>query len=252
MRARALVTLLIGLPLACAALAFLDQRLSEREGAPAVTTESTVAVATVVVAARDLAPGDLLRADALEEIAWPADAVPDGAFASIDELLDAGSEERRARHAILSGEPVLATKIYGFRDHRAPGKREVAPATQEARADATVTPCSRNHEMTIAGNPTLHIAGVGLCNLPLQLVLNRLQGSFGWGTGVERRQAVEALGRAFDRCIADQFDLLISAANRGTPALDARRYGRFGRQVQALLKSAMRQLAAQPTFAGAH
>jgi pilus assembly protein CpaB len=128
MRARSLLTLVIGLPIACAALAFLDHRLSEREAA-VVATGSTPALAIVVVAARDIEPGDLLRADALEEIAWPADAVPDGAFASIDELLGAGSKERRARHAILSGEPVLATKVYGFRDHRAPGKREVAPAT---------------------------------------------------------------------------------------------------------------------------
>jgi pilus assembly protein CpaE len=92
----------------------------------------------------------------------------------------------------------------------------------------------------------------GLCNLPVQLVLNRLQCSFGWGTGIKRRRAEEALGRAFDHCIADQFDLLISAANRGTPALDARRFSRFGRQVRALLRQALRQLAARPAFAAAH
>jgi pilus assembly protein CpaB len=129
MRARSLLILVIGLPIACAALAFLDQRLSEREATGVIAAGSTPALATVVVAASNLEPGDLLRADVLEEIAWPADAVPDGAFASIDELLGAGSEERRARHAILPGEPVLATKVYGFRDHRAPGRREVAPAT---------------------------------------------------------------------------------------------------------------------------
>jgi pilus assembly protein CpaE len=92
---------------------------------------------------------------------------------------------------------------------------------------------------------------VGLYNLPVQLVLNRLHGSFGWGTGVRKRQAETALGRPFDHCIADQFDLLINAANRGTPVLDARRYSRFGRQVRGLLKQALRQLAARPEFAGA-
>jgi pilus assembly protein CpaE len=92
---------------------------------------------------------------------------------------------------------------------------------------------------------------VGLYNLPVQLVLNRLHGSFGWGTGVRKRQAETALGRPFDHCIADQFDLLINAANRGTPVLDARRYSRFGRQVRGLLKQALRQLAARPAFAGA-
>jgi pilus assembly protein CpaE len=92
----------------------------------------------------------------------------------------------------------------------------------------------------------------GLCNLPVQLVLNRLQGSFGWGMGIKRRRAEEALGRPFDHCIADQFQLLISAANRGTPALDARRYSRFGRQVRALQRQALRQLAARPAFAAAY
>jgi pilus assembly protein CpaB len=136
MRARSLLTLLIGLPLACGALAFLDQRLGEREAAQVVAAKSPVTHATVVVAARDLAPGYLLRADALEEMAWPADAVPEGAFASIEELLGTASEERRTRHAILSGEPVLATKIYGFRDSGTPGKREGAPGRPQKLAQA--------------------------------------------------------------------------------------------------------------------
>jgi len=92
---------------------------------------------------------------------------------------------------------------------------------------------------------------VGLYNLPVQLVLNRHQRSFGWGAGVMRRQAEKALGRPFDYCIADQFAVLIDAANRGAPVLDIRRYSRFGRQLRAMVKHSLQGLAARPALAGA-
>lgn len=95
------------------------------------------------------------------------------------------------------------------------------------------------------------IEEVGLYNLPMQLVLNRLQGSFGWGGGVRRRQAEKALRRAFDYCIADQSGVLIEAANRGAPVLDVRRYSRFGRQLRGMLKQSLRELATRPALAGA-
>jgi pilus assembly protein CpaE len=95
------------------------------------------------------------------------------------------------------------------------------------------------------------IEEVGLDNLPVQLVLNRVQGAF-WGAGAQRRQAERALGRAFDYCIADQFDVLNDAANRGAPVLDVRRYSRFGRQLRSMLKHSLRDLSAPPTLAGAN
>jgi pilus assembly protein CpaE len=91
---------------------------------------------------------------------------------------------------------------------------------------------------------------VGLYNLPVQLVLNRMQGSF-WGAGVKRRQAEKALGRPFDYRIADHFDVLIDAANRGAPVLDVRRYSRFGRQLRGMLDRSLRQLAARPGLTAA-
>jgi pilus assembly protein CpaE len=94
------------------------------------------------------------------------------------------------------------------------------------------------------------IEEVGLYNLPVQLVLNRVQGSF-WGAGVKRRQAEKALGRPFDYCIADQFEVLIDAANRGAPVLDVRRYSRFGRQLRGMLDRSLRQLSARPGLAAA-
>jgi pilus assembly protein CpaE len=82
----------------------------------------------------------------------------------------------------------------------------------------------------------------GLEDLPLQLVLNRHQRWFGWGAGIRRRQAEAALGRGFDHCFADQFDVLIEAANRGRPAIDLRRYSRFGRQLRRMLKRSLAKL----------
>ena len=90
---------------------------------------------------------------------------------------------------------------------------------------------------------------IGLDNLPVQLVLNRVQGAF-WGAGAQRRQAERALGRAFDYCIADQFGVLNDAANRGVPVLDIRRYSRFGRQLRGMLKHSLCELSARPALAG--
>jgi pilus assembly protein CpaE len=94
------------------------------------------------------------------------------------------------------------------------------------------------------------IEAVGLDDVPVQLVLNRLQGAFGWSAGATRRQAEKALGRRFDYCIADQLSVLTEAANRGAPVLDVRRYSRFGRQLRAMLKHSLRDLASRPPLAG--
>jgi pilus assembly protein CpaE len=90
------------------------------------------------------------------------------------------------------------------------------------------------------------IEEAGLYNLPVQLVLNRLPGGFAWGAGIKRRQAEKALGRSFDYCIRDQFEILNEAANRGCPVLDIRRYSRFGRQLRGMLKRSLQELATRP------
>jgi pilus assembly protein CpaB len=132
MRARSLLTLLIGILLAGVAVYFVDQRLNEREHIQVVAAEPPMPLAMVVVASRDLARGDLLRADALREIPWPADSVPEDAFHSVKEVIGDGTEERRARRSMVVGEPVLAAKVSGFggRDTLgetlSPGKRAVS------------------------------------------------------------------------------------------------------------------------------
>lgn len=71
-----------------------------------------VAMTTVVVARKPLDFGNELSADALQEREWPADAVPEGSFAKIDEVV--GAERRVALRSIAVGEPVLKDKVSGF------------------------------------------------------------------------------------------------------------------------------------------
>ncbi|RWE33924.1 Flp pilus assembly protein CpaB [Mesorhizobium sp.] len=76
---------------------------------------------TVVVAAVPLKFGDTLTADKLREIAWPAGAVPAGAFKTTKDLLT-GEGAKQALQTIGANEPVLATKITG------PGQRATLSA----------------------------------------------------------------------------------------------------------------------------
>nr|WP_245464593.1 Flp pilus assembly protein CpaB [Mesorhizobium sp. M1E.F.Ca.ET.045.02.1.1] len=76
---------------------------------------------TVVVAAVPLKFGDTLTADKLQEIAWPAGAVPAGAFKTTKDLL-AGQGSKQALQTIGVNEPVLAGKITG------PGQRATLSA----------------------------------------------------------------------------------------------------------------------------
>lgn len=87
----------------------------------AMAQSNGVQVSTVVVAAMPLKFGDTLSADKLREIAWPAGAVPAGAFKTTKEAL-AGDGTRQALQTISANEPVLASKITG------PGQRATLSA----------------------------------------------------------------------------------------------------------------------------
>ncbi|MER9639894.1 Flp pilus assembly protein CpaB [Mesorhizobium sp. M0239] len=87
----------------------------------AMAQTGVVQGSTVVVAAMPLKFGDALSADKLREVAWPAGAVPAGAFKSTKDLL-AGDGAKQALQAIGVNEPILATKITG------PGQRATLSA----------------------------------------------------------------------------------------------------------------------------
>ena len=75
---------------------------------------------TLVVARKPLRYGTELSAAMLEEVPWPSDAVPAGAFSRIADVLKGGS--RIVLTAIEANEPVLALKITG------PGQRATLSA----------------------------------------------------------------------------------------------------------------------------
>ena len=73
--------------------------------------ESAIELGTVIVASSQLKFGTTLTGDMLKETKWPVDALPEGAFTSMDELLGDGT--RRVIDAMEPGEPVLLAKVTG-------------------------------------------------------------------------------------------------------------------------------------------
>jgi pilus assembly protein CpaB len=74
-----------------------------------------VSQATIVVAAEPLHFGAILNRSSLREIPWPSNALPEGYFSKLDDVLSQG--KRVALEAMRPNEPVLKGKITG------PGQR---------------------------------------------------------------------------------------------------------------------------------
>jgi pilus assembly protein CpaB len=85
-----------------------------------IETQKPTATQTVVVAKQPLRFGAELNASMLEEVPWPANAVPAGAFSKIADVLHGG--RRVVLTAIEPNEPVLSLKITG------PGQRATLSA----------------------------------------------------------------------------------------------------------------------------
>ena len=79
-----------------------------------------IASQTVVVAKQPLRFGTELTAAMLQEVPWPSDALPNGAFAKIHDIMAGG--RRVVLAAIEANEPVLSLKITG------PGQRATLSA----------------------------------------------------------------------------------------------------------------------------
>ena len=107
MRARGLILIGLSLLLGLAVLFVI-----QRNNAPPAPPPRADTGPKIVVATAPLKFGDHLSAANLREVNWPADAVPSGAFKSVDDLVAKG-EDRVALEAIAAGEPVLGSKISG-------------------------------------------------------------------------------------------------------------------------------------------
>ncbi|TPJ89759.1 Flp pilus assembly protein CpaB [Mesorhizobium sp. B2-3-14] len=119
MRANTLIMIVLAGVFGVLAVVLVNIWLAGQRSAMAQT--GLVQGSTVVVAAMPLKFGDALTADKLREVAWPAGAVPTGAFKTTKEAL-AGDGTRQALQTISANEPVLASKITG------PGQRATLSA----------------------------------------------------------------------------------------------------------------------------
>ena len=150
MRIASLVTFLAGLAVAggsaYAARDFFEARYTA--AAPAAARAQSV---TVVMAAQDIAFGQIIEATKLRTAAWPADLVPPGAVTDLASMLPApGIEPRRARRAITQGEPLKAAMVSGFGEKvtivqaLAPGHRAMSiKVNAETGVGGFVTPGDR-------------------------------------------------------------------------------------------------------------
>ncbi len=119
------------------------------------TSKDPIATQTVVVAKQPLRFGAELNASMLQEVPWPADARPTGAFSKIDDLLAGG--RRVVLAAIEANEPVLSLKITG--------------AGQRATLSALVKPGMK--AVTIRVNDVEGVGGFVLPGDHVDVVLTR-------------------------------------------------------------------------------
>jgi pilus assembly protein CpaB len=117
--------------------------------------KKTMTTRTIVVAKEPLRFGTELTAAMLQEVPWPADAVPSGAFATINDVLSGG--RRVVLAALEVHEPVLALKITG--------------AGQRATLSALVRPGMK--AVTIRVNDVEGVGGFVLPGDHVDVVLTR-------------------------------------------------------------------------------
>jgi pilus assembly protein CpaB len=106
---RALWSLLIGLMLAVVAVVGVSSMLGEQPD-----VHAPFKVVSLVVAKQDLAFGAELDKAVLTVKDWPENSVPQGSFTKLEDVLGDGTEPRVVLKPIVTGEPVLASKITGF------------------------------------------------------------------------------------------------------------------------------------------
>jgi pilus assembly protein CpaB len=110
---------------------------------------------TIVVAKEPLRFGTEVTAAMLQEVPWPADAVPTGAFSTINDIVSGG--RRVVLAALEANEPVLALKITG--------------AGQRATLSALVKPGMK--AVTIRVNDVEGVGGFVLPGDHVDIVLTR-------------------------------------------------------------------------------
>ncbi len=105
------VAAVFGLLAVFVAQSWLNSQAEARLKSMEAQKTKPTATSTLVVASKALRFGNELSESSLREMPWPVDAIPQGGFRSIHEML--GQGKRVVLTAIEANEPVLASKITG-------------------------------------------------------------------------------------------------------------------------------------------
>jgi pilus assembly protein CpaB len=175
---------LFGLLAVFVAQAWLNSQTDARMRSLAAQ-QHPLATKTIVVASKPLRFGNELNAQVLHEIPWSEDALPAGAFASINDVLSGG--KRVVLAAIEVNEPILSVKITG------PGQRATLSAVLHDGMKA----------VTIRVNDVDGVAGFVLPGDRVDIALTRLDGKGGATTDVVLQNAqVLAIDQVADERVA--------------------------------------------------
>ena len=205
MRGRAFIMFGIALVLSVIAV-FVARQYLTRQTAPVATQQQpAMQLATVVVARTPLYFGTRIGREQLSVVPWPANAIPPGAFRSVDELIKPG-EQRVALRTVEAGEPILQSKVSGF------GGRATLSAvmTEEKRA------------VTIRVNDVSGVAGFLLPSDRVDILLTREESAAQRQTNV-LLQNVKILG--IDQIASDRQDkpVVVRAVTVEVEPLDAQK-----------------------------
>ncbi|WFU47172.1 Flp pilus assembly protein CpaB [Sinorhizobium terangae] len=113
MRSSTIISLVIALMLAFAAVFATRTYLADQQARLAAMGGVKLQEKTLVVAAKAMRFGDRVRPENLKAIPWPSAERPDGSFQTTEAVLGDDSKPRYAMEAIDPGEPVLTSKITG-------------------------------------------------------------------------------------------------------------------------------------------
>jgi len=186
---------------------------------------------TIVVASAPLGFGTVLDRDNIREIAWPAERLPDGAFATKNELMKDG--RRAMLTPVARDEPILKTKVTGP-DQRASlsalleeGKRAVTVRVDDVRGVAGfVLPGDRVDVVLIRAVPRPNSPAENISDVLLQhvkvLAVDQL---------VNERQEKPTIAKAVTLEVStDQAQKVLLATNIGKLSLILRQAGETDRE----------------------
>jgi pilus assembly protein CpaB len=190
LRISAVLMIVVALVFGALAVFVAQSWLNSQNHARQQNVPAPVAVKTrsIVVASAPLRFGVELNQRGLREVPWPENAVPDGAFTSIEALLASG--KRMVLSAIAENEPILASKITG------PGQR--------ATLSAVLTPGMK--AVTVRVNDIDGVAGFVLPGDRVDIFLTRNQSGEKAGTSSSDVVLQNVRVLAIDQIADDRMD----------------------------------------------